>query len=288
MQAFTDMTPKVPMAAKVLRFFIKIGLFPVRKNKDGNYELQLLSCRFVSFYFLWHVVPFAVSSVSYVSRISQPADPITSYDFAIGSVMTAAVYLELFMMPVLTSFLVAKASAIPTWALRLPNHWLHLLASIFFNMVGFFSLKNGMADTTATNIVLKVFIAIKMVVSFLTLQGTMFVINMYFTSFIEMCKHLAKPKKDNINLNGKVQSMLAAWQALKKGMSPMALMLCTVCVTALLTCSYLVSLGKTFDTTEQKLYLLAGTGMQLIFIFNVCCISQECLEEFLALKNVLR
>ena len=144
-----------------------------------------------------------------------------------------------------------------------------------------------MADPSATKIIAKSVSIVQLVAILLNLYGSMFIINIYATSFTKMCK-LISEQQSVTHLNRKVQNLIQVLKSLKRGMSPMALMLCTLSVTILLNCAYLVTQAKDEIFDHSRLYLLVGMVLQIIFIFNVCWICQESYEEFQGLKNVLR
>ena len=269
---------KCSMASKILRILIKILLVPVSITQDGIFQLRFISWRFFFGWLIWTFLPSSVLGYIFYSDLVLVIENIKK-DPGFNNVSEQVFYLldhiltliSLWVLPSGMGFLVSQVGSNDD--LTLPTRKLELFLCISLNAI-FYTYY--LVEMTGSQ-----FFFYLIVAGFYTihLTSSMFLINVFTSSFIQKCKTFNAMQ--NLNLLDESKQIIESYGNLKKGLGPMLLNL---------FCGFLMSTTyTTYWLTDGIQLLHSGTillGIMIIWNLSLSC--QSCFEWLQSTEHILR
>ena len=269
---------KCSMASKILRILIKILLVPVSITKDGIFQLRFISWRFFFGWLIWTFLPSSVwgyifysDVVLMIENIKQDPGFNNVSDEVFMQMDNILTLVSLWVLPSGMGLLVSQVGSNDD--LTLPTRKLELflctiLSAIFYTYY--------LVEKTGSQFFFCLIIA-----GFYTihLTSSMFLINVFTSSFIQKCKKFNAIQNQNLLDESKL--IIESYGNLKKGLGPVLLNL---------FCSFLISITYTtyWVTYEINLEVFGNIMTGIMIIWNLSLSCQSCFDWLQSTAHIVR
>ncbi|XP_023332904.1 uncharacterized protein LOC111704792 [Eurytemora carolleeae] len=266
------------LASKILRIMIKILLVPVSTTKDGVFQLRYISWRFFFGWLIWTFLPSSVWGYIFYSDLVLVIEDINEdpgfnnvSDQVFAQTDNILTLVSFWVLPSGMGLLVSQVGSNDN--LTLPTRKLELFLCTMLNAI-FYTYY--LVEMTGSQLFFGLIIG-----GFYTihLTSSMFLINVFTSSFIQKCMKFNATQNQNLVDESKL--IIESYGNLKKGLGPVLLNL---------FCSFLISITYTTYWVTYRIRLLDFgnilTGIMIIWNLSLSC--QSCFDWLQSTAHILR
>ena len=291
--------PKLPYAARFINSMIRIALIPVHKTKNGDWEFKYFSCKFFFCVVIWIVIQLSVTAMclqftrtrdnggndTQVSAARENSSNGTYLAQVLGQILDESQKLFTISIPICLGILVQSVKLMEMQDLVGPSRRLQifLMTALGVLQMGLMMI-DGNLDFSWASILFKLGFVYAYLVSFYILLLAILVVNIYGSSFVVLCKRLnmCQDKPDLIRAS---RRLIYIYRSLRTGLSPLLFWIFTVSVFLIICSIYMILIGRSYGPSNSYLTI---PFIQMLLIFNLSSVAQECYDEFYDSRNLIR
>ena len=272
--------PKTSKLDKLIYFWIKTLAIPVGFTRSGGLKLKLLSFRFMFSFLIW-ISPTLVLRAYLIQEIYSEINATDLVGIIVDNLTALCDASSVIFLPACIGYLVSKVHQnLASHLIRPPR--LYQLLFYLFTLVGYW-IFFLIWESTGQSPFLIFCVIYGAVIATLIMFSSLFVINLYTSSFVEMCRRV-RCITLNSTLIEETYRLISIYRALKDGLGPALFFLFSMGVVFLTGLSYQIAK----DSAETVLNSLLPIMYQLVALLNLSLVCQECYNELQENADTLR